>query len=261
VDQYRRAVALNSFPERFQAVVLELLRSELAGLPLRNPFNVLGVIVQLAGSCHFTDVGPKLRDWIRQDALRSVTYRIEGEDISIRRTLWSILIGWGESEGLKEYLLRDLDAPGLDCGPLCFSALGRLDPRAAIQSIPRTIEWPAPYWREVLRSFFVAHGAPNTSFHLEEYALAWKTCFEQLRFHGEVSERAKPRWQELLRILEAAGLMVEFSRDARSVTLIGGRQGWDRLAIDLTGSLSRMDSSLFVYFEGLIQGAQAAGTV
>lgn len=256
-DQYRRAEASGRATPLRDSVTSLLVR-ELEGIELGNKLQVLGVLVDLAGTCSFTEVAPKLRDWVRGDYFAEATYQIDGHAICLRQTLWSTIIGWGGSEGMIPYLKRDLGRPKLKCGALCFSALGRLSPSDAITEIPGTYAWPLPYWNEILHDFFGNFtGAARILVdpHLQS---AWRSCLGALLWDPETSERFRPRWGKFRKLLTSAGIDLSELFGEDRIYLKPREQPLMSLQIDLTSFGQETDQNLLSYYQGLLEGAYTA---
>jgi hypothetical protein len=254
-DQFRRAQASGKGPDRLRDSVGDLVRRELDGIELTDRLQALGTLVGLAGACGFTEVGPKLRDWIRGDHYAAAVYRVGSHPVPLRQTVWSIVIAWGGSEGMVPFLKRDLVRPELESGALCFSALGRLSLFDAIAEIPSVFAWPAPYWKEILRRFFANFkGATRTL--VEPHLLpAWQTCLGALESDPQASELFKPYWTPFRKLLLAAGLELSEQFGEDKFDLWPTERPWAGLQIDFHPQIVKLDERLFAYYQGLYEGA------
>jgi hypothetical protein len=253
-DQFRRAETAAGKADRFREAVVDLLRRELDGLEFRNRTQVLGTLVDLASACGFTEIGPKLRDWIRGDHLSDAAYIVDGHSIPLRQTLWSAVIAWGLSEGMHRYLQRDLGRPELQCAALCFSALGRLSPADAIAEIPTICTLPLPYRDEVLRGFFENFTDAARTLVKPELLPAWERCLGELRWNPEISEVFQPYLGAFLRLLAAAGLALSQRPGEEKFELQPVERAFEGLVVDLEPFMQQVDERLLVYFEGLVAG-------
>jgi len=108
--------------------------------------------------------------------------------MTMRETLWSILISWRRTEDLLHCLRRDLDRPEQSCHALCFSELGRLRPDEAIRLMPLTLRWPRPYWQSVLGRF-LGDDLGAAAALAPAYRPAWSEALETIFFDPTLSDR------------------------------------------------------------------------
>jgi hypothetical protein len=254
-DQYRRAERTAEKPDRLRDAVVDLLRRELDGIVLRDRLQVMGTLVDLASACGFTEIEPKLRDWIRGDNYARAIYLVDSHPVPLRQTLWSTIIAWGVGEEMMPYLKRDLGRPELGCGALCFSALGRLSPFDAIAAIPSTCVWPLSYWVEVLRGFFENFSDAARMLVEPHLQPAWQRCLAELSWDPEVSEYSKPYMFPLLELLEEAGLDLRELLGEDTFYLRPKERELAGLRIDLASIKQEVDEQLLAYYQGLLEGA------
>jgi hypothetical protein len=257
-DQYRRAEVTGRRPSCFRESVVDLVRRELAGIELRNHAQTLGVLVDLASACGFTEIAPKLQDWVRGDHYADAVYRVDGHEIALRQTLWSTLIAWGSSAEMVPYLKRDLGRPELGCGALCFSALGRLSPFDAIAEIPSTYAWPTPYWDEVLRDFFENFTGAARTLVDPRLLPAWRSCLGALVWDPVTSERFKPHWGQFRKLLADAGLELSELYGEDKFNLRPKERPTSGLQIDLHTYANDADKQLVAYYQSLFEGASTS---
>jgi len=174
-DQFRRVQGRRGLPGKIRRSVVEVIRSTAARGPVEAPQQVLGLLLEVAGSCGFSEISEILRGWVQNDFYRTETYRLQRQEITLRRIAWNLLIAWHKTEGLEDELSRDLERPDLDCEALCFGELGRLDSQQAIARIPKLLELPEPYWREALWNFLSTLGAEQAV--TANYREGWGECF------------------------------------------------------------------------------------
>jgi hypothetical protein len=181
-DQFRKAQEITGLQDRIRSSVVEILVTEAAREPVRERAQVLGQLLEVAGTCGFvTPIDDLLSGWIRADAYARDRYHLGSHTIPVRQTVWSILIAWRKTEKLKRYLLRDFSRPDLGSQNICFAEMGRLAPEEGIRHIPDILDWPEPYWREALYSFLSSLGARAAlAADLRE---AWTDCFGDILFN------------------------------------------------------------------------------
>jgi hypothetical protein len=251
-DQFRRAEVTGRKPDRLRDSVVDLILRELEGVGLTDRSQVLGSLVDLASLCGFTEIAPKLRDWIRGDRYAFHTYNINGHNILLRQTLWSTIIAWGLSEDMIPYLKRDLGRPKLESGALCFSALGRLSPADAITEIPTMHNWPEPYWRELLREFFDNFSEAARTLSDPRLLSAWRSCLRDLLWDPETSESFNSRWGEFRKLLDDAGLELNEILGEDRFYLRPKERPSAILEIDLEPFVQETDQSLMNYYYELL---------
>jgi hypothetical protein len=254
-DQFRRAGAVTAKAGRLREAVVDLLRRELDGIDVNDHLQVLGTLVDLARVCSFTEVGPKLRDWIRGDHFASAFYEVDGHPISLRQVLWSAIIAWGVSEEMRPYLKRDLGRAELECGELCFLALGRLSPFDAITEIPTTCTWPLPYRDEVLRSFFEGFSHAARTLVEPDLLPAWQRCFAELWWNPEISELFQPYMDSFRNLLSDVGLDICKRPGEEKFDLRPKERAFAGLLIDLEPIKRQVDERILTYYEGLLVGS------
>ncbi len=209
-DQFRRVRRVADRPDRVRRPVLALLLTG-AGSQVRNRAQVLGELLEVVGGCELADreVVEALRGWVRAD-LYADSYQVRGNRRSVRAKVWSLLIGWHQTEGLVDALRRDFPRSQLDCAQLCFAELGRLAPADAIERIPAAFAWPEPYWREVLRGFFESlHPRQATA---ERYRLAWERCFAEVIWNPSKFTFVDPQGPApFVRLLQEVGIRYQLT--------------------------------------------------
>ncbi|MDP9119910.1 MAG: hypothetical protein M3O15_00835 [Acidobacteriota bacterium] len=202
-DQFQSVTGLPGLQDRIRRPVVNLLTTECEGALVRDRAQILGSLLEIAGGCGFTEVGDKLWHWTTADAYAEASYRLSGQRIPLRRTVWEILIAWGRTRDLTRYLLRDLDRPELDCAQLCFAELARNAPAEALSRIPTVLVWPIPYWREILRTFFSSLGARQAL--AAEFHEAWRKCFKEIVWNTALFQLLEPASSETGATLPSAG--------------------------------------------------------
>jgi hypothetical protein len=173
-DQYLSLPDRRDLQNLIRRSVVELIETEARREDLTDRAQVLGLLLNVVNRCGFLEIAEILRGWIRTDLYHDSSYRRRGERTPIRRTVWSILIGWRQTESLLGYLKRDLPLPELGSAALCFRELGRLSPGDAIRYIPDVITWPPAYWPEILGGFLSEVGAVEAI--ATAYSDSWKAC-------------------------------------------------------------------------------------
>jgi hypothetical protein len=256
-DQFRQAEIVVGKADRLREAVVDLLVRDLAGIDLRDTGQVLGTLVDLANSCSFTEIGGKVRDWLRGDRFASAVYSVDKHMIPLRQTLWSTAIAWGLGEEMRPFLKRDLGRPELDCGALCFSALGRLSPFDAILEIPSTFNWPRPYRDEVLRSFFEDFLGSTSSLIEPALLPAWERCLGELRWNPEVSELFQPWAESFYKLLSDAGLELSKLPGEEKFSLCSWEHGFSALLVDLEPNKRQLDERIVRYCRELLSGPLA----
>jgi hypothetical protein len=179
-DQFRRIQKVKDLPDRVRRPVVNLILTQAGRGLIRNRPQVLGELLEVVGACGFTDkeIVDTLRGWLQADLYEDAWYQVFGNAMSVRGRIWSLLIGWRQTDGMIDALRRDFPRSYLNCMQICFAELGRLSPGDAIERIPATFSWPEPYWREVLRRFFNSLGARQAT--AERYKPAWERCFAEI---------------------------------------------------------------------------------
>lgn len=175
--------------ERLRETAVELVETQATRMPSRDRIQVLGMLLRTADLAGFQEIAPTLAEWVRQGWIdRGQTYRQGSEDVPLRRTVWSLLIGWGRLEGLGPQLVRDLarlaksDEDGT--AQICFAALGQHDPERALYTIPLTVRWPEVFWVRTMSQFFGSVGPPVL---LErKYRRAWAHCLGKCLYDPEI---------------------------------------------------------------------------
>lgn len=258
-DQFRRAHQVPDRSDRLREAVVDLILREIVGIELRRPDHVLGVLVELAGSCQFTEVGPKVSDWIRSDHFAESRYEVGGHSVPLRQTLWGIVIAWGLSNDMLPFLKRDLNIASFECGALCFSALGRLSPFDAIAEIPATYGWHAAYRNEVLQSFFEAYYGAGHVLIEPGLLLAWERCLGELRWNPEISEQFQGYAEDFMGVLAMAGLSLSKVKDQEKFWLRAASRPFCELYVDLERNKQRVDDLIISNYKSYLLSTSTSG--
>jgi hypothetical protein len=240
-DQFKQVAQILGKQDRICRSVVLLITTEVRNYQVERRDQILGLLLEVAGACGFAEVAETLRGWARADDYRHASYRLGSETIPLRRTIWSLLIGWNKTEDLIPALRRDLSLrPELGSEALCFRELGRLSPGEAIELIPRIFGWPEPYWREALRAFLTDLG-PDEAFSTA-YLERWKSCFVK------VTENVEPsRVERLLapRDWGVGGALIEVFAKVGVGCSIEVREPWRQVTLfHLRGSGDSVQGSL-----------------
>jgi hypothetical protein len=212
-DQFRRAQARAGMRARIRRSVVEILVTEANREPVRDRAQVLGQMLEVAGTCGFTAITGTLHGWVKADAYRDSSYQLGTNAIPLRRTIWAILISWRKTHGLRKALTRDFARPRLGSQQLCFAELGRLAPPEAIRRIPKILDWPEPYWREALYDFLSRLGAREAL--SSDHEKAWTECLGEILFYQYKSDLLMGTPAPLQEVLQEVGLC--FDRRSRDI--------------------------------------------
>jgi hypothetical protein len=180
-DQFQKAEPVRGARDRIRRSVVEILRTGAARESVRDRAQVLGQLLEVAGACGFQeDLEATLQGWVRDDAYAGASYRLGGQRVPLRRTVWAVLIAWHATDALVPFLHRDLSSRAEGSELLCFVELGRLAPDDAIRRIPGILDAPEPYWREALHGFLSLRRARETL--AGGHAEAWTECLADIHF-------------------------------------------------------------------------------
>jgi hypothetical protein len=276
IDQFRRWGRQPGLRDRVRKSVVRLITSKALPHDLAHPSQAVGELLQVASACGFLDIAEPLKGWIRGDvsfeplASRGIdletTYNIAAQKITLRRIVWSLLIGWHCAGDLRDYLERDLTQllenarrlsedltlavpkgrdlarQGGDCALLLFRELGRLDPAAAITRIPSLLRWPRAYWRDAFGQF-VTDLTPRVLI-TATYHDAWGRCFGEILYDSALQPliATSPRTGQsgsLARVFFDHGIEIRLRRDA--IELRCGDGSANGLDIDMEAR--RVDAS------------------
>lgn len=236
IEEFRRLGEEPGARDRMRRSVCHLLATRAAGEELRDRNQVVGELLEVAGYCNFREIVEDLRGWIRADPRRAAAardldaeYRFGGGRVTLRETIWSILISWRRTEDLLHCLRRDLDRPEQGCQALCFGELGRLRPDEAIRLMPLTLSWPRPYWQSVLARFLGDDLGPVAAV-APEYLPAWSEALETIFYEPSLSRRIidsplregfEKQDDAFSALLRRVGIEVHVERRSVSVRRIG----------------------------------------
>jgi hypothetical protein len=248
-DQFRRAGEIQGARDRIRRSVVEILRTGALRETVRDRAQVLGQLLEVAGTCGFQDeLEETLRGWISTNAYALDSYRLDMETVPLRRTVWAILIAWRGTKELVKFLKRDFSSGVGGSAQLCFAELGRLVPDSAIRRIPEILSWPEPYWRETLHGFLSQLGARAVL--SRAHKAAWTDCVADIYFDSGKLDLLTGDPAPLGEVLGEAGIF--YDRRAGSfgtLSLIGNpavhikidsapvKKSWDE---DLTTSINQL---------------------
>jgi hypothetical protein len=192
---------------------------------------VLGAALYVAGVLQFHDIKSVLARWVRTGWINKThSYRLGNLDVPIRRTVWSLLIGWSYLDHLVPQLARDLTAlvRGGETGTaqLCYVELGHREPAMALELIPEiTVTWHRSYWTEAVERFLIDTG-PNTLL-TTKFSEAWSRCLGPCLFNINIyphlrdappldaADVSRPIW--LKEVLKNTGIIAETNKSTRVV--------------------------------------------
>lgn len=257
VDQFRRVRRVKDMPDRVRRPVLALLLTE-AGRQARHRAQVLGELLEVVGACELAerDVVEALRGWVRADLYADASYQVHGSRRSIRTKVWSLLIGWHQTEGLIDALRRDFPRFHLGCSQLCFAELGRLSPADAIERIPATFAWPEPYRQEALCRFFQALQPRQAT--AARYRAAWERCFTEIIWNPGKFTFVDPQGQApFVQLLWEVG--IECYIDGTVVRLRPHELGAPALRIDVASSRQAASDEIVAATNRVLSMAGAYG--
>jgi hypothetical protein len=246
VNQFQRLALLPGLRDRLRLTIAELISTHGGYFAAGNERDqVIGTLLDAAGQLDFIEIAPHLADWVRSGWIdEGHVYIIGNAEIPLRRTVWELLIGWNQLDGLGPQLTRDLQRLAKEgesgTAQLCFVALGQRHPSAALEMIPHTVTlWHEAYWVSAVTRFMSSVG--RVSLLRQEYKNAWSTCLGRcfydydnsiqrfLREPPQLAEFDSRRPNRLYTILEELGITIQLGSTS---VLLQNPEG-DRLLVDV----------------------------
>jgi hypothetical protein len=244
IDHFQRLSLSPGARDRMRETVVSLIGEHGGPSPVDRD-QVVGAMLAVASHLNFREILVHLASWVRSGWLdEKHIYKVGSMNLSLRRTVWSLLIGWDYLDALGPQLVRDLvrlaESGESGTSQMCFVALGQRDPGTALEMIPQAAKWwHATLWTSAVLHFFNTVGADTLL--REKYKSSWVRCLgscfydEQLQrylrplYSSQFAEFDPRRSNRMYDVLEAIGIKAR----PGSIEIVLER-GFDRLVLDVS---------------------------
>jgi hypothetical protein len=197
IEQFDLLSTLPGARDRLREVIVRLIITHGGRrASLETSDQIVGTLLEVAGTLQFAEIAPSLAKWARQSWLRERhVYRLGKTEFPLRRRVWTLLLAWGAVDGLIPHLTAELADLARSAEPgtaqVAFVALGERAPAQALRLIPETARvWHEAYWESAVHEFLRVVG-PRVLL-TPEYESAWAECLGPCLYDDAIYNFVRP---------------------------------------------------------------------